>query len=100
MDYATRVQKISLHVNPVTSLIASFKLEKTVSFTDPFHLLSAPTADFGSLRALNGLNQFLLNGDAPGPRQPHRGGRATNTTPTFCERAPKGRSQFHLDGLC
>ena len=64
MDYATRVQEISLHVNPVTGRIANFKVEKTVPFTDPFHLRSAPTADVGSLPALNGLNPFLLNGDA------------------------------------
>jgi hypothetical protein len=37
-------------------------------------------------------------GSATDPRQgriqPHRGGRATNTTPTFCERAPKAARSF------
>ena len=58
MDYATRVQKISLAVHPLTGQISHFHVEKTVPFSDPFRLLSAPTADVGSLRALNGLNPF------------------------------------------
>ena len=45
MDYATRVQKISLAVHPLTGHISHFHVEKTVPFTDPFRLLSAPTAD-------------------------------------------------------
>jgi hypothetical protein len=89
----------------VTGRIASFKVEKTASFSDPFHLLSAPTADVGRLRALNGLNPLLLNGDASELGRsfdPHRGG--TSGSPQKHRRPSasglrRAARSFILDGL-
>lgn len=65
LDYATRAQRISLHVDRRTGAISRFKVDKTIAFTDPKGLLSAPTAAVsGSPDALNGLNPLLLNGSA------------------------------------
>ena len=62
-DYATRVQRFTLSVNPVTGRISNFRVRETIKFTDPKGLLSAPSALVGSSNALNGLNPFALNGD-------------------------------------
>lgn len=65
LDYATRAQRISLRVNRRTGAISRFKVHKTIAFTDPRGLLTAPTATVtGSPDALNGLNPLLLNGSA------------------------------------
>ncbi|HEY5908222.1 MAG TPA: esterase-like activity of phytase family protein, partial [Vicinamibacteria bacterium] len=64
LDYATRVQKVSLDVDSWSGRISAFKVLKTIQFTDPHRLLSRPTADVQRRRALNGQNPFLLNDDA------------------------------------
>jgi len=64
LDYQTRVQRVSLDVNPWTGRISRFRVEETIRFTDPHGLLSGPVADVADRRALNGLNPFLLNDDA------------------------------------
>jgi hypothetical protein len=65
LDYATRVQRFTLDVNPITGAISHFKVKATIRFTDPKGLLSAPTnPSVGSPSALNGLNPLVLNGDA------------------------------------
>ena len=43
LDYATRVQRFTLDVHPVTGRIANFRVRETIKFTDPKGLLSAPT---------------------------------------------------------
>ncbi len=58
ISYATRLQRFSIKVNPVTGRISDFKIEETVKFRDPFHLLSGPGT------AMNGLNPLDLNGNA------------------------------------
>ncbi len=63
-DYATRVQRFTLNVNPLTGRISNFLVKETIQFTDPKGLLSAPSALVGRAHALNGLNPFALNGDA------------------------------------
>src|SRR5262245_17934031 len=64
LDYATRVQRFTIDVNPVTGKIANFRVKKTVKFTDPKGLLSAPTnGNVSQPTALNGLNPSILNGD-------------------------------------
>src|SRR5262245_26417654 len=64
LDYATRVQRFTIDVNPVTGKIANFRVKKTVKFTDPKGLLSAPTnGNVSQPVALNGLNPGVLNGD-------------------------------------
>ena len=57
ISYATRLQRFSIKVNPVTGRISNFEVEETVKFRDPFHLLS------GSGTAMNGLNPLDLNGN-------------------------------------
>ena len=66
LDYQTRVQRIALDVDPWTGRISRFRVLKTVQFTDPFGLLSAPDSalPIARKRALNGLNPLLLNSDA------------------------------------
>ena len=63
IDYATRLQRISLDVNHHTGRISRFRVKETVKLTDPFGLLGAPTAPTGEPQALNGLNPLLLNGE-------------------------------------
>jgi hypothetical protein len=63
LDYQTRVQRIDLDVNSWTGHISDFRVKETIKFTDPFGLLSAPTAPVARRRALNGLNPLLLNED-------------------------------------
>jgi hypothetical protein len=60
LDYATRVQRFALDIDPSTGRISRFHVKKTVEFTDPRGLL------FGTpdRPALNGLNPLLLNGSA------------------------------------
>jgi hypothetical protein len=66
LDYQTRVQRIALDVDHLTGRISRFRVLKTVQFTDPFGLLSAPDSalPIARKRALNGLNPLLLNSDA------------------------------------
>ncbi|HZO37681.1 MAG TPA: esterase-like activity of phytase family protein [Methylomirabilota bacterium] len=63
LDYATRVQRFTLDVDPVTGRISNFRVKETIKFTDPKGLLSAPTnPGVASPKALNGLNPGVLNG--------------------------------------
>lgn len=64
LSYQTRVQKFKIKVNPVTGQISKFQVKKTIKFTDPKGLLSAPTNPGADVTALNGLNPLALNGDA------------------------------------
>lgn len=64
LDYATRVQRFTLNVHPVTGRISKFRVKETIKFTDPKGLLSAPTNPaVGDRKALNGLNPLGLNGN-------------------------------------
>jgi hypothetical protein len=63
IDYATRLQRVSVKVDNHTGRISKFRVEQTVTFTDPGGLLTAPTATTGAPLALNGLNPLLLNGN-------------------------------------
>jgi hypothetical protein len=64
LDYATRVQRFTLDVHPVTGQISHFRVKDTVKFTDPHGVLSAPTNPaVGQPKALNGLNPSILNGN-------------------------------------
>jgi len=64
LDYATRVQRFTLDVHPVTGRIAHFRVKETVKFTDPRGLLAAPTNPaLGNPKAFNGLNPSILNGN-------------------------------------
>jgi len=63
LDYATRVQRFTIDVHPVTGRISRFRVKETIPFTDPKGLLTAPTATVGNPKALNGLNSLLLNGN-------------------------------------
>lgn len=60
LPYATRVQRITLNVHPVTGQISHLKIKETVKFTDPDGLLYP----FSGSTALNGLNPYALTGDA------------------------------------
>src|SRR5262245_55009311 len=63
LDYATRVQRFTIDVNSTTGKISNFRVKKTVKFTDPKGLLSAPTnGNVSQPTALNGLNPAILNG--------------------------------------
>src|SRR4029450_13003016 len=64
LDYATRLQRFTLRVDPVTGAISRFRVNETVIFRDPVGLLTPPTATVNRPRALNGLNPLLLNNDA------------------------------------
>jgi len=65
IDYATRVNRFTLKVHPVTGEISEFRVKDTIKFTDPKGLLSAPTNPaIGEPEALNGLNPLILNGNA------------------------------------
>jgi hypothetical protein len=64
LDYATRLQRFTLSVDPVTGAISRFRVKETVIFRDPLGLLTPPTATVNRPRALNGLNPLLLNNDA------------------------------------
>ena len=64
LDYATRVQRFTLDVHPVTGRISKFRVKETIKFTDPKGMLSAPTNPaVGDPKALNGLNPLGLNGN-------------------------------------
>jgi len=64
IDYATRVNRFKINVNPVTGEISKFRVKATIKFTDPKGLLSAPTNPaIGEPEALNGLNPLILNGN-------------------------------------
>src|SRR4029450_11044898 len=60
LDYATRVQRFTLDIDPSTGRISRFRVKKTVKFTDPRGLL------FGMPDSprLMGANPLLLNGNA------------------------------------
>jgi hypothetical protein len=64
LNYQTRLQKFKINVHPVTGQISKFQVKKTIKFTDPKGLLSAPTNPDADATALNGLNPLALNGDA------------------------------------
>src|SRR4029453_18498937 len=64
IDYATRLQRFTLTVDPVTGAISRFRVKETVIFRDPQGLLTPPTAPVNRPRALNGLDPLLLNNDA------------------------------------
>src|SRR5262245_40713761 len=64
IDYATRLQRFTLRVDPVTGAISRFRIKETIIFRDPQGLLTPPTATVGRRRALNGLNPLLLNSAA------------------------------------
>lgn len=64
LDYATRLNRFSLTVHPVTGRISGFRIKDTIQFSDPDGLLAAPpNGTVGEPRALNGLNPGLLNGN-------------------------------------
>lgn len=63
LDYATRVQRFALEVNPKTGQISKFRVKETIKFTDPRGLLSAPANPVADPEALNGLNPLGLNAD-------------------------------------
>ena len=63
LDYGTRLQQITLKVNPSTGEISQFKVKETVRFTDSNGLLLPPAADVARIEVLNGLNPQLLNND-------------------------------------
>ncbi|OFV93062.1 MAG: hypothetical protein A3G76_07965 [Acidobacteria bacterium RIFCSPLOWO2_12_FULL_65_11] len=60
LPYETRLNRVTLDVNPWTGRISNFRVKETMKFTDPQGLLSASSGP----KALNGLNPALLNGDA------------------------------------
>ena len=64
IDYAVRVQRLDIHVHPVTGRILRVKVKETVTLEDPRGLLAPPSAAVGDPVALNGLNPLLLNGNA------------------------------------
>jgi len=64
LNYIPRIQKFKLKVDAVTGQISKFRVTKTIKFTDPKGLLSAPTNPDADPTALNGLNPLALNGDA------------------------------------
>ena len=65
LDYQTRVQKISLDVNPLTGQISTSGSRRRSSSPTRYGLLSTSRmAAVTRRRALNGLNPFLLNDDA------------------------------------
>src|SRR5262245_40536614 len=64
LPYATRVQRFTLDVHPVTGRISNFKIKETIKFTDPKGLLAAPSNSNADPEALNGLNPLDLNGNA------------------------------------
>lgn len=63
LNYQTRLQKFTIDVSRKTGQISNFQVRRTIKFTDPKGLLSAPTNPDADLIALNGLNPFALNGN-------------------------------------
>jgi hypothetical protein len=63
LDYGTRLQRIDLHVHPITGRISSFRVKETVKLRDRSGVLMAPAAPVADPNALNGLNPLLLNGE-------------------------------------
>lgn len=55
--YATRLNRFTIDINPLTGRISNFKIKETITFTDPRGLLT------GAGPELNGLNPRDLNGD-------------------------------------
>lgn len=64
LDYATRLQRVDVHIDRLTGRIDGFRVKRTITFTDPRGLLTAPTANVARPDAFNGLNPLRLNGDA------------------------------------
>ena len=63
LDYATRLNLLDLQLDERSGAIRSVRVKRTIAFTDPFGLLSAPdNAGVDNPRALNGLNPQGLNG--------------------------------------
>jgi hypothetical protein len=58
ISYATRLNRFTVDINPFTGRISNFRIRETITFTDPFGLLTGAGPD------LNGLNPLDLNGDA------------------------------------
>jgi hypothetical protein len=56
--YATRLNRFTIDIHPVTGKISNFRIKETVKFSDPDGLL------VGAGPELNGLNPRDLNGDA------------------------------------
>ncbi len=63
LDYATRLQRIDVDVNPFTGRISNFTVKETIKLTDRNGFLLPPAATVGDAKALNGSNPALLNGD-------------------------------------
>jgi len=63
LNYQTRVQRFKIKVDAKTGQISKFEVKRTLKFTDPKGLLSAPTNPDADATALNGLNPLALNGD-------------------------------------
>src|SRR5262245_18448179 len=64
LDYSTRVQKLDIELDEKTGAIEKVRVVRTVRFTDPRGLLTAPdNPGIGEPEALNGLNPLGLNGD-------------------------------------
>ncbi len=61
LSYATRLQRFTLQVNPLTGRISDFQVKQTIKFSDPKSLLF-PFTDAN--REMNGLNPKLLHADA------------------------------------
>jgi hypothetical protein len=57
IEYATRLNRFTIDINPLTGRISNFRIKETVTFTDPKGLLAGPGPE------LNGLNPLDLNGD-------------------------------------
>lgn len=65
LPYETRVQRFKIDVDRKTGAISRFKVQKTIRFSDPKGLLTAPgNPGLADPRALNGLNPAELNGSA------------------------------------
>jgi hypothetical protein len=56
ITYDTRLTRFQINVHPITAEISQFRVIKTITFTDPDHLLAGPGPH------LNGLNPLDLNG--------------------------------------
>jgi hypothetical protein len=58
ISYATRLNRFTIDINPITGRISNFRVKDTITFTDPLGLLA------GAGPEMNGLNPRDLNGNA------------------------------------
>lgn len=57
ISYATRLNRFTIDINPITGRISNFRIKETIKFTDPLGLLTGVGPE------LNGLNPRDLNGN-------------------------------------